>query len=87
MIGELACENLRQRAEILDLLQKLPQAPLVSQEEALFFIQSNKLMGQGIGFTNAHLLASTTLIGASRIWSRDKNLARVAADLQLVYHD
>ena len=85
VIGELACGNLRNRAEVLDLLQKLPQAPLASQEEVLFFLQSNALMGQGIGFVDAHLLASTALVGASRIWSYDKSLTRVASDLQLDY--
>ncbi|RLA28171.1 MAG: VapC toxin family PIN domain ribonuclease [Gammaproteobacteria bacterium] len=85
VIGELACGNLRNRAEVLDLLQKLPQVPLASQEEVLFFVQSNALMGQGIGFVDAHLLASTALAGASRIWSYDKSLTRVASDLHLDY--
>lgn len=85
VIGELACGNLRNRTEVLDLLQKLPQAPLASQEEVLFFVESNALMGQGIGFVDAHLLASTALGGASRIWSYDKSLTRVASDLHLDY--
>jgi predicted nucleic acid-binding protein len=85
VIGELACGNLRNRAEVLDLLQKLPQAPLASREEVLFFVESNALMGQGIGFVDAHLLASTALAGASRIWSYDKSLTRVASDLNLEY--
>ncbi len=85
VIGELACGNLHNRAEVLDLLQKLPQAPLASQEEVLFFVQSNALMGQAIGFVDAHLLASTGLAGASRIWSYDKSLTRVASDLNLEY--
>ncbi len=85
VIGELACGNLHQRTEVLGLLQKLPQAPLASQEEVLFFIQSNALMGRGIGFVDAHLLASATLANASRVWSRDKSLERVATDLHLGY--
>ena len=87
VIGELACGNLHQRTEVLGLLQKLPQAPLASQEEVLFFIQSNALMGRGIGFVDAHLLASATLANASRVWSRDKSLERVATDLHLGYQE
>ena len=86
VIGELACGNLRNRAEVLDLLQKLPQAPLASQEEVLFFVESNALMGQGIGFIDAHLLASAALVDASCIWSYDKSLTRVASDMNLDYH-
>jgi predicted nucleic acid-binding protein len=85
VVGELACGNLRNRAEVLRLLQDLPQAPVASQEEALFFIEKNKLMGRGIGFVDAHLMAATTLADASSIWTFDKRLGQVAADLNLAY--
>ena len=83
VIGELACGNLHKRTEVLKLLKNLPQAPVASQEELLFFIENNELMGRGIGFIDAHLLAATALAGASRIWTRDKRLERVAVDLNL----
>jgi hypothetical protein len=85
VIGELACRNLRNRTEVLKLLKGLPQAPVASQEEALFFIESNELMGQGIGFIDAHLLAATAMFAASRIWTLDKRLGRVAAKLNVAY--
>lgn len=84
VIGELACGNLHNRAEVLKLLKHLPQAPVASHEEVLFFIENNELMGRGIGFIDAHLLAATALADTSRIWTRDKRLERVAADLNLV---
>jgi hypothetical protein len=87
VIGELACGNLRNRAEVIRLLGDLPQAPVVSQEEALFFVESNELMGKGIGFIDAHLLAATALADASRIWTRDQRLRSVAAELQLDHHE
>ena len=85
VIGELACGNIRGRAEVFTLLKHLPQAPVASQDEVLFFIESNELMGRGIGFVDAHLLASTALRDASRLWTQDKRLTRIAADLMLDY--
>jgi hypothetical protein len=42
-------------------------------------------MGQGIGFVDAHLLAATAMFAASRIWTLDKRLGRVAAKLNVAY--
>lgn len=85
VIGELACGNLRNRTEVLKLLKGLPQAPVASQDEVLFFVESNELMGQGIGFIDAHLLAATAMFAASRLWTLDKRLGRVAAKLDVAY--
>jgi predicted nucleic acid-binding protein len=83
VIGELACGNLQKRNAVLKLLNNLPRAPVASQEEVLHFVECNKLMGQGIGFIDAHLLASTTLGDAVSIWTRDKRLQKTARKLQL----
>ena len=83
IIGELACGNLPSRNEILGLLADLPTAPLASQQEVLYFIEKNKLMGRGIGFIDAHLMASAALSDNTRIWTLDKRLARVAIELDL----
>ncbi len=87
VIGELACGNIHDRADVLKLLKNLPQAPVASQEEMLYFIDNNKIMGRGIGFIDAHLMAATAMADASRIWTRDKHLERVAADLNLAITD
>ncbi len=80
VIGELACGNLVNRVEVLSRLRALPQAPVASDEEALEFIERRKLMGRGIGYLDVHLLASVALDGAE-LWTRDRRLATVAADL------
>ncbi len=82
VIGELACGNLRRRADILRLLSKLPQAPVASNAEVLEFIERRKLMARGIGFVDAHLLASVTLAGTAKLLTSDRRLAAVAAHLQ-----
>ena len=83
VIGELACGNLRQRDEVLRLLNDLPQAAVASQEEVLHLIEHKKLMGLGIGFIDAHLLASAALTDMAEIWTRDKRLQGVAQTLGL----
>ena len=40
-------------------------------------------MGRGIGYIDAHLLASVALTGKAQLWTHDKNLASVADDLRL----
>lgn len=82
VIGELACGNLRNRLEILDLLQQLPTVSVASDDEVLFLIAKHRLMGQGIGYVDAHLLASS-LLQATRLWTRDKRLAAQAKELDL----
>jgi len=84
VIGELACGNLKNRAEILSLLQDLPSTPVVSQEECLHFIDVHRLMGKGIGFVDAHLLASCRLVRVS-LWTEDRKLKAVADGLDLSY--
>lgn len=83
VIGELACGNLRKRDEILRLLNGLPQAKLASQEEVLHMIEHNRLMGLGIGFIDAHLLASAVLSDADALWTHDKRLQKVAGKLEI----
>lgn len=85
VLGELACGNLRNRSEVLRLLKNLPQAPVASDEEVLFFIERNMLMGRGIGYVDAHLLAAVTLGGSMHLWTRDRRLRSVAESLELAY--
>lgn len=85
VLGGLACGNLRSRQETLRLLGNLPSAGKASDSEVLQFIELNKLMGKGIGFTDAHLLAATALTGDAKLWTRGKRLSAVARRLKLDY--
>ena len=85
VIGELACGNLRNREEVLRLLSDLPQAVVASQREVLYLIERRKLMGLGIGFVDAHLLASVVLSDTAAIWTRDRRLQKVARKLELSF--
>lgn len=85
VLGELACGNLRNRREVLSLLSTLPTVPAATEAEALGFIESQALMGRGIGYVDVHLLASAALSATARLWTRDKRLAAVAAELDLSF--
>jgi hypothetical protein len=85
VLGELACGKIRNRDEVLRLLSDLPNAPAVTDTEALGFIERHALMGRGIGYVDVHLLASTTLDGAARLWTFDRRLAEVASGMRLSF--
>ena len=84
IIGELACGNIGNRAEILSLLQALPATPLVEPEEILEFIDSRGLMGRGLGYVDLHLLASTVLAGIV-LWTADRRLRDTAMSFDVAY--
>ena len=85
IVGELACRRMRNRSEVLGLLQSLPSAPIASDDEALRYIEVQQLMGRGIGYVDVHLLASAALSGELRLWTRDRRLAEVAGELGVTY--
>lgn len=85
VVGELACGNLKNRKGVLSLLQDLPAAPVATDEEVLFLIERRGLMGKGIGYVDAHLLASISVTGTGRIWTRDKRLVAVAGSIGLAF--
>ncbi|MBV9723933.1 MAG: PIN domain-containing protein [Gammaproteobacteria bacterium] len=82
VVGELACGNLAQRDKLLSALTALPHAPVAGHEEVLAFVESNRLMGRGLGGVDMHLLASARLAKLP-FWTLDKRLAAVATALQL----
>jgi predicted nucleic acid-binding protein len=79
VIGELACGNLRNRAEVLELLQGLPAALVASDQEVLLLIERDQLMGRRIGYVDAHLLASAKL-SHCQLWTQDRRLAALAQE-------
>lgn len=83
VIGELACGNLHNRSRILNLLGDLPGSRVADDREVLFFIEQNELLGSGIGYVDAHLLASVSLSRPARLWTVDRNLNKVATRLGL----
>ena len=81
IIGELACGNLRNRAQLLALWRRLPQALVATHIEVMYFIEQQNLMGSGIGYVDAHLLTSARISGARGLWTRNRRLAALATAL------
>jgi predicted nucleic acid-binding protein len=65
VVGELACGNLKNRNQILSLLQALPMSIKAEHEEVLELIENKKLMGKGLGHVDIHVIASAMLTGIS----------------------
>jgi hypothetical protein len=80
IIGELACGNLKNRGEILPLLQNLPMAASAEDDEVLQFIHDHQLMGKGLGYIDIHLLMSS-LLSRIPLWTLDKRLHEAAQSL------
>jgi len=84
IIGELACGGLKNREEILSLLQALPTATVAEHEEVLHFIDDYQLMNKGVGYIDVHLLASALLTGIP-IWTLDKKLNKISKEFGINY--
>jgi predicted nucleic acid-binding protein len=84
VIGELACGSLKRRTEVLSLLEKLPAAPVASHHEVVAMVERHRLFARGIGWIDAHLLASA-LLARQLLWTRDQPLAKVARALNIVW--
>ncbi|MBI2860527.1 MAG: type II toxin-antitoxin system VapC family toxin [Chloroflexi bacterium] len=84
IIGEIACGNIKNRTQILTLLQLLPLATQAKHEEVMEFIEANKLMGRGLGYIDMHLSASARLTGIP-IWTLDKKLDETTRELGISF--
>jgi len=85
VLGELALGNLRNRKEVLQLLDDLPAAPVATEAEVRTLIEQRRLMGRGIGYIDAHLLAAALLDGNATLWTRDRRLGEVAKGLRVAH--
>lgn len=83
VIGELACGNIGNRANVLKFLHRLPAAKRATHDEVMAMIERRELFTSGIGYVDAHLLAATALTPDTTLWTMDKRLDRVAASLRL----
>jgi predicted nucleic acid-binding protein len=83
IIGELALGHIRDRRTFPSMLRRLPALPVARDDEVSALIEREHLYGTGIGYIDAHLLASTRLTAGASIWTRDKRLGEAAARLKV----
>ena len=84
VIGEIACGNLRDRAQVLGFFGDLPCAVMAAHSEALRLVEEHRLWGRGITWIDVHLLASSLLTGC-RLWTLDRPLREAARKLNVEY--
>ena len=79
--GEIALGHLRQRTLITRMLQRQRQAVVASHAEVMLLVERERLFGLGVGYVDAHLLASVRLTPGVSLWTRDRRLNVVAQKL------
>lgn len=85
VIGEIALGSLKRRRSVLSELADLPAVNAADDSEVLAFIEAAALSGTGVGYIDAHLMASVCLTPGARLWSRDRKLAAVARSLSIAF--
>jgi predicted nucleic acid-binding protein len=85
IIGELACGNLKNRSEIISLIQTLPCVMRAEHKEVMPFIENHRLMGKGLGYVDMNLLASAILTGVP-LWTLDKKLTAESTRLGICFN-
>ena len=85
VIGELALGSVPQRARFIKSLEQMPRVDVVTESDLLGFIDQHGLHGTGIGYVDAHLIASTLATQGASLWTSDKRLAVHAERLGCAY--
>ena len=86
IIAELALclvnrRTLKERTKTLALLDLLPQVRVAQLSEVRLTIEARRLYNRGIGLTDAHLIASVFINPSTLLWTKDKQLRKVAEGL------
>lgn len=81
VLGEIAMGILPQRKTLRAELASLPFALIAGDEEVLALVEAYGLFGVGLGFIDAHLLASALITEEAILWTRDRRLAAAATRL------
>ena len=83
--GELLIGDKGGRTPLLANYEQMHQAPAVPHREVVDFVRDRGLHGRGIGWIDAHLLASA-LVGRLKLWTTDPRLAVIAGELGVGYN-
>ena len=85
VLGEIALGSIRDRDEVLARFLRLPVPYVAKEGHVLHLIDAEELAATGIGYTDAHLLASALLTRDGQLWTRDKRLHAQAKRLGVAY--
>jgi predicted nucleic acid-binding protein len=82
--GELLIGDKGGRRSLMASFELMHQAPVVPHSDVVTFVRERRLRGRGVGWIDAHLLASS-LVGRLQLWTADPRLAIVAKELGVSY--
>ena len=82
--GELLIGDRGGHRAFLDSYNRMHRAEMVPHEEIVTFVHARELHGRGIGWIDVHLLASA-IASRMRLWTADRELAGLAANLGIAY--
>jgi predicted nucleic acid-binding protein len=82
--GELLAGDRGGREKLLSSYERMEQVPAVSHSDVIAFVRARRFHGRGIGWIDAHLLASA-LVGGARFWTADGPLGAIADELGIAY--
>jgi predicted nucleic acid-binding protein len=82
--GELLVGDRGGRETLLSGYERMEQIPPVPHSEVVAFVRARKIHGRGIGWIDAHLLASALVAGA-RLWTADVPLETLADELGIAH--
>ena len=85
VLGEIVLGSLRNRKQVLLRFGRLPGPNFAREGYVEFLIDEMELFATGIGYTDAHLLASARLTPDGMLWARDKRLHAEAERLGVAY--
>jgi hypothetical protein len=83
VVTELVLGNLPKREKTIAYLDLLPMVKVAQMSEVRHMIEAHALFQRGIGFVDAHLIASTFITPNTVLWSRDKRLRDIAKTVGL----
>ena len=84
VIGELALGTFKGREKFVEQLAGIRQAAILDAEFVLTFVASAKLSGSGIGYVDAHLLASAVAYQL-QLWTEDIRVEATARRLGVAF--
>jgi predicted nucleic acid-binding protein len=82
--GELLIGDTGGRKQLLANYEQMHQAPSVPHRDVVEFVRVRRLHGRGIGWIDAHLMASA-LVGRLKLWTTDPRLVVLARELGIAY--
>jgi predicted nucleic acid-binding protein len=82
--GELLIGDVSGRSQLLADYKQMHEAPVVPHADVVAFVRHRRLHGRGIGWIDAHLLASS-LVGRLKLWTTDPRLSTVAQELGVAF--